>query len=107
MSGSFQVSAVTGPVAGGVAVALTHGAVWVYAFNFVAAIVCAVMIGMVRTHHNVATKEKMSFKSVAAGLEFVYRHKVILGSISLDLFAVLLGGSNSALAGLCQGHSAC
>jgi len=97
MSGSFQVSAVTGPVAGGIAVALTHGAVWVYAFNFVAAIVCAVMIGMVRTHHSVATKEKMSFKSVAAGLKFVFRHQIILGSISLDLFAVLLGGASALL----------
>jgi MFS family permease len=97
MSGSFQVSAVTGPVAGGIVVALTHGAVWVYAFNFVAAIVCAVMIGMVRTHHSVATKEKMSFKSVAAGLKFVFRHQVILGSISLDLFAVLLGGASALL----------
>jgi MFS family permease len=97
MSGSFQVSAVTGPVAGGIAVALTHGAEWVYAFNFIAAIVCAVMIGMVRTHHNVATKEKMSFKSVAAGLKFVFRHQIILGSISLDLFAVLLGGASALL----------
>jgi MFS family permease len=97
ISGSFQVSAVTGPVAGGVAVALTHGAAWVYAFNFFAAIVCAVMIGMLRTHHSVAVKEKMSFKSIAAGLKFVHRNKIILGSISLDLFAVLLGGASALL----------
>lgn len=97
MSGSFQVSAVTGPVAGGIAVALTHGAVWVYAFNFAAAICCAIMIGMVRTHHKVATKEKMSFASVAAGLKFVFRNQIILGSITLDLFAVLLGGASALL----------
>lgn len=97
ISGSFQVSAVTGPVAGGLLVAFTHGAVWVYAFNFVAAIVCAAMIGMVRTHHSVATKEKMSLKSVAAGLKFVYHNKIILGSITLDLFAVLLGGASALL----------
>jgi len=97
ISGSFQVSAVTGPVAGGLLVALTHGAVWVYAFNFIAAIVCAAMIGMVRTHHSVAIKEKMSLKSVVAGLQFVYRKKIILGCITLDLFAVLLGGASALL----------
>lgn len=97
MSGSFQVSAVTGPVAGGLVVALTHGAAWVYAFNFVAAVICAVMVAMVRTHHSVAVKEKMSLKSVAAGLKFVYHNKIILGSITLDLFAVLLGGATALL----------
>jgi MFS family permease len=96
-SGSFQVSAVAGPVAGGVLVAVTNGAVWVYAFNVAASIVCAVMIWMVRTHHNVVSKERMSLKSVAAGLTFVYHNKIILGSISLDLFAVLLGGATALL----------
>ena len=94
---SFQVSAVAGPVAGGILVAVTNGAVWVYAFNFVAAIICALMIWVIRTHHSVAVKERMSLKSVAVGLRFVYHNKIILGSITLDLFAVLLGGATALL----------
>jgi MFS family permease len=96
-SGSFQVSAVAGPVAGGILVALTHGAVWVYAFNVVASFVCALLIWLVHTHHNVVSKERMSLKSVAAGLKFVYQNKIILGSITLDMFAVLLGGATALL----------
>ena len=97
-SGAFQVSAVTGPVAGGILVALTHTAVWVYAVNCAAALVCLVLVWLVHTRHKIAVKERMSLKSVAAGLKFVHRNKVVLGSITLDLFAVLLGGATRCCA---------
>jgi MFS family permease len=96
-SGAFQISAVTGPVTGGILVALTHTAVWVYALNCAAALVCFVLVLLVHTHHKIAVKERMSLKSVAAGLKFVHRNKVVLGSITLDLFAVLLGGATALL----------
>ncbi len=96
-SGSFQVSAVAGPVAGGLLVALTNSAAWVYGLNVAASIVCVALLVMVKTHHKVVSPEKMSFASVAAGLKFVYRTKVVLGSITLDLFAVLLGGATALL----------
>ncbi|HEX3797821.1 MAG TPA: MFS transporter [Verrucomicrobiae bacterium] len=96
-SGSFQVSAVAGPAAGGALIALTHTAKWVYVINVVASILCALLIGMVRSHHKVAAKEPMSLQNVAAGLKFVYRTKIVLGSITLDLFAVLLGGASALL----------
>lgn len=96
-SGSFQIPAVVGPVAGGILVGLTHSAVWVYALNGVGSILCAILIGLVRAHHKVAVKEKMSLESVVAGLKFVYRTKIVLGSITLDLFAVLLGGATAML----------
>src|SRR5579872_645970 len=96
-SGSFQLPAVVGPVAGGVLVGLTHTAVWVYALNAVGSVLCAILIAMVRAHHKVAVKERMSLESVVAGLKFVYRTKIVLGSITLDLFAVLLGGATAML----------
>ncbi len=96
-SGSFHLSAVIGPAAGGALIALTHTAKWVYVLNVVASALCALLIGLVRTHHIIAVKERMSFKNVAAGLKFVYRTKIVLGSITLDLFAVLLGGATALL----------
>ena len=44
-----------------------------------------------------ANKEPVSWNSVFAGFAFVWRHKVALGAISLDLFAVLLGGATALL----------
>ena len=96
-SGCFQISAVAGPAAGGALIALTHSAVDVYIITAVASLICFVLIGLVRTHHLVAARERMSLKSLVAGLKFVYRTKIVLGSITLDLFAVLLGGATAML----------
>ena len=38
-------------------------------------------------------REPMSLKTVFAGLHYIWQKKLILGAISLDLFAVLLGGA--------------
>jgi len=46
---------------------------------------------MVRRHHTVAVKEKMTAKSLIVGFNFVFANPIILGTITLDLFAVLLG----------------
>ncbi len=96
-SGSFQFSAVAGPAVGGALIAATRQAGWVYAFNVIACIVCASLIALVRAHHKVVAKERMSLKSVAAGIHYVFKTKVVLGSITLDLFAVLLGGATAML----------
>jgi MFS family permease len=42
-------------------------------------------------------REPLSFKTVFAGLHYIWRKKLILGAISLDLFAVLLGGAVALL----------
>ncbi|HWF19685.1 MAG TPA: MFS transporter, partial [Verrucomicrobiae bacterium] len=92
-SGLFQVSAVLGPAVGGFV--MGRSPFWVYVVNIIGALLCALLIGLVRVHHKVTVKEKMSLKSIATGLKFVYRTKVVLGSITLDLFAVLLGGATA------------
>jgi len=97
ITGSFQISAVLGPVAGAALYACMDSAVWVYALNVAAVAACLVLVGLVRAHHKVASPEKMSFANVIAGLKFVYHKKVVLGSITLDLFAVLLGGATALL----------
>jgi len=55
------------------------------------------LISLVRRHHVVALKEKMTFRSLIVGFKFVFASKIILGTITLDLFAVLLGGATALL----------
>ena len=43
------------------------------------------------------TDEPLSFRSAAAGAAFVWRTKVILGALTLDMFAVLFGGATALL----------
>jgi MFS family permease len=96
-TGSFQIAAVVGPAAGGAWIALTHTAVPVYAFNAVAMLICFGLISSLHTHQAAPAREPMSLKSVVAGLKFVYHEKIVLGSITLDMVAVLLGGATAML----------
>jgi MFS family permease len=92
----FQVATIVGPSLGGLLYA-PLGAAGVYA-------TCAVMMGgaalgvgamAVRTGRlEHATR---SWERLVAGIHYVWRRKVVLGAISLDLFAVLLGGAVALL----------
>jgi MFS family permease len=96
-SGSFQLSSVVGPAAGGALIALSHHAASVYAFNTAAALICLTLISFVRWRHTVPAKEKMTGTSLVVGFKFVFASPIILGTITLDLFAVLLGGATALL----------
>jgi MFS family permease len=96
-SGSFQLSSVAGPAAGGALIALTHHAAPVYAFNTAAALICLTLISFVRRRHKVAVKEKMTAGNLIVGFKFVFASPIILGTITLDMFAVLLGGATALL----------
>jgi MFS family permease len=96
-SGSFQLSSVAGPAAGGALIALSHHAAPVYAFNTAASLVCLTLISFVRRRHTVAVKEKMTVGNLVVGFQFVFASPIILGTITLDLFAVLLGGATALL----------
>src|SRR5437016_11005658 len=96
-TGAFHLSSVLGPAAGGALIALTHKAAVVYAINAATTLVCLTLIALVRSRQTVMAKEEMSLSSLLAGFRFVYRTKVILGTITLDLFAVFLGGATALL----------
>jgi len=96
-SGSFHLSSVAGPAAAGAVIAVTHRASTVYAINAAACVICLSLIALVRTHHRVAVKEEMTFKNLLAGFKFVFQSRIIFGTITLDLFAVLLGGAVALL----------
>jgi hypothetical protein len=51
----------------------------------------------IQTQSKPRRREPLSFKTVLAGFHYIWSKKIILGSISLDLFAVLLGGAVALL----------
>jgi MFS family permease len=96
-SGAFQLSSVLGPAAGGLVIWLTHGAWVIYAFNAVAAVVCFFLVAAVRHEPKLAAQEPTTVRNLITGFRFVFANKIILGTLTLDMFAVLLGGSVSLL----------
>jgi MFS family permease len=96
-SSAFQVATVVGPALGGFL--YLAGPVVVYGSVLVLAIVAALLMVQVRggSGHLNAQREPASLQTLLSGLRFVRSRPVVLGAISLDLFAVLLGGATALL----------
>ncbi|HTR40374.1 MAG TPA: MFS transporter, partial [Pseudomonadales bacterium] len=94
-SGTFQLATMLGFASGGTIVA-HEGHPWiVYAIAALASLVYFVMISFIRREHKVAARQPFSLENLSVGIHFIFENKIILGVISLDLFAVLLGGATS------------
>jgi MFS family permease len=90
-----QCALILGPALGGfIYVAGANAAYVVSALLFVAAIAFATGI---RIDHAPPMREPVTTKSLFAGIHFIWNRKEVLGAISLDLFAVLLGGAVALL----------
>jgi MFS family permease len=101
-SGAFQLSSVAGPALGGALIALLkkysdHPAAFIYLINFFAVMTCFLCVKSVRAHHVVTNPEPMSLRSFATGFRFIFAQRLILGMITLDMFAVFLGGATALL----------
>jgi len=96
-SGIFQIATILGPVLGGLIYAIFRGPFAVY---LIAVVIAAVAVGLLlKLKVNSKSREKVetSTSSVFEGFRYIWREKLILGAISLDLFAVLLGGAVALL----------
>ena len=105
-SSTFQIATIAGPAVGGIAYALFHGPDAVYAIAVAVSIISVALTLRIRLipespekslAASTARKEPISVRTVLAGFHFIWVKKLILGSISLDMFAVLLGGAVALL----------
>ena len=94
-SAGMQTAIMGGPALGGVI--FVAGATAVFATcAFFFAFGCGFM-ALVRYEHVPPPREPVTLRTLLAGAEFVWQRKALLGAISLDLFAVLLGGATALL----------
>jgi MFS family permease len=96
-SSAYHTAAILGPAIGGLVYALFRGPTAVYVTSVIACLVATAALARIRARASVREKEKVSVRTVLAGLNYIWTHKIIFGSISLDLFAVLLGGAVALL----------
>jgi MFS family permease len=96
-STSWQFAAVAGPAAGGYLIYQTGGAVAAYLANAILTGIAAALVLQIRSKPAAITAEPMSMRSYLAGFRFVFSSELILATITLDLFAVLLGGAQAIL----------
>ena len=93
----FQGATILGPALGGLLYAAFAGPAGVYGIALAVTAVATLALLRVTLTQAERAHEEVNARSVLAGLHYIWTHKVILGSISLDLFAVLLGGSVALL----------
>jgi MFS family permease len=96
-STTYQTAAILGPAIGGLLYALFRGPSGVYATSVVACVIATAALVRIHIRPSDRAKDEVGLRTVLAGLHYIWTHKVILGSISLDLFAVLLGGAVALL----------
>ncbi len=94
-SSFWQLSAIAGPAIGGTLTAVLGDRVYV-----VSSLLCLVAFALTSRIETVPTLMRegpATAETVLAGVRYIWSKKLILGSISLDLFAVLLGGAVALL----------
>lgn len=101
----YQIANICGPAVGGLLFTLSlphaaanwNGAAIVYLFTLVMLLSFLVLVGAMRTKPARMVKKAFTVETMLAGFHYVWESKLLLGSISLDLFAVLLGGATALL----------
>jgi MFS family permease len=96
-SSIFQTATILGPTIGGVLYAVFRGPQLVYAAATLTSIAAALAMLRVKAREKPRPREPINLQTVLAGFRYIWHEKLILGSISLDLFAVLLGGAVALL----------
>jgi MFS family permease len=101
----YQIANMSGPAVGGLLFTLPltgilerwRGAPAVYSLTLFMLVGFLILIAMIRPEPVEKKAAGFDVKTVLAGLEYVWKTKLLLGSISLDLFAVMLGGAVALL----------
>ena len=95
-SSIFQAATIGGPVAGGFLYAATGSPALVYGCAAVEYLAALILLAAIHLRAP-AWRQPPSARMALEGLRYIRRNKLILGAISLDLFAVLLGGATALL----------
>jgi len=93
----FEAAAICGPALGGWVYTLSGSAGSVYLVGAALYLVATVFIAAMTVRTGRMEKKAVSVETLLAGVVYVWRNKLILGSVTLDLFAVLFGGAVALL----------
>lgn len=95
-SSSFQLASMAGPALGGLLLA-TGPASRVYIVDAAFSFIFAIFAGLIQHRRADVAREKTTLRTLVAGFHYVWKTKIILAAITLDLFAVLFGGATALM----------
>ncbi len=100
-SSSWQMASIVGPALAGVIAAWLNSVTVIYFLDVAAAVIFLILISLIHGRELALSRRANSLKAtiqaLAEGIQFIRQTKVILAAITLDMFAVLLGGAVTLL----------
>jgi len=93
----FQTATILGPSLGGLIYAFTRGPSVVFASSMLASLLALLTVLRIGSRGAKRMREPLTLATVLAGFRYIWQKRLILALISLDLFAVLLGGAVALL----------
>ena len=102
---SWHISSIGGPAIGGILYGISKGAWSSYLVVTILALIGLLLLLTIKSRHEVRIVEPNTegvpkesfFQNIKTGTDFVFKNQVILGSLALDMFAVLFGGAVAML----------
>ena len=95
ITSAWQMASIVGPAAGGLLYGIS--AVTAYSMAVILFVIAGACVFSIPKPEQVIDKAVTSLKTLLGGFSYVWKQKIVLGAISLDLFAVLLGGAVALL----------
>jgi MFS family permease len=96
-SSAWQLASIIGPAFAGLLIALLNDVALLYMLDAVFGLTFMVMVLLIKGRPLKLARKAATLDSLKEGLRFIRDSKVILAAITLDMFAVLLGGATALL----------
>jgi MFS family permease len=94
----FEISSFLGPALGGLLIGYAGGVTTVYVLNAIVVSSFVVLLaGIAYKHEPQAVKTPISFSSLSAGFRFIWKTKVVMSVMMLDMLGILLGGATALM----------
>ncbi len=96
-SSTWQFASIAGPAAAGIIIAWLDNVTIIYVFDVIGATMFVVFLSMIKGKQLPLAAKSATLESLREGLRFMRKTKIVLGAITLDMFAVLFGGAVALL----------
>src|SRR5213594_2595142 len=93
----FEISSMTGPAIGGLLIGWFQSPTLVYTINATGQFIFVMLLAGIAYKNPTGAKQPLTFSSFSAGFRYVWKVKVVLSAIALDMFGVLLGGATAMM----------
>ncbi len=96
-SSGFEISSMAGPAIGGLLIGFFQSPTLVYTINAIGQFTFVALLAGISYKNRAASKQPLTVRSFSAGFHFVWKAKVVLAAMALDMFGVLLGGATAMM----------